>query len=168
MSYVGSYIWQIRQKVGEKRLITATVDVLPIAADGRIKIVYEREKSQWCVVGGHVEEGGTWLSAALNELHEEAGIVAKREDLVPWAASSGVREVTQYADGSTQPFTLVFLVRKWESESRQRDEDEISDTKWVAVDEALGMEISPRLRRILVAYKEYLETGEFQMIEEEI
>jgi len=167
MSYEGSYVWRVRQRAGDLKLLTATVDVLPVDGEGRVKLVYIKSEGKWSVVGGHAEEGDSWLSAAANELREEAGIVARKEDLVPWAAKSGPGQVFHYPDGDTQSFTLVFLVRKWESEGEHDDAEEISKTGWFEVDEALEMDIMPWVREILMAYKKYLETGEFQMIEEE-
>ncbi len=40
MGYVGSYVWQLRQKVGDKKLLTTTVDVLPVDEVGRVKLIY--------------------------------------------------------------------------------------------------------------------------------
>jgi len=167
MSYEGSYVWRVRQRAGDLKLLTATVDVLPVDNEGRVKLVYPEHVQGWSVVGGHVEEGDSWRSAALNELREEAGIVAQRENLVPWATISGPGRVFHYRDGDSQAFTLIFLVRKWESEGVQEDGEEITETGWFGVDEALQMEVTPWSKKILLAYKKYLETREFQMMEEE-
>lgn len=166
MGYVGSYMWQIRQRVKDMRLITSTVDIIPINSEGKVKLVYAPHVGGWSIIGGHVELGDSWATAALNELREEAGIIASKEDLVPWATFSGPERIFKYQDGETQPFTLTFLVKNWESEGRQEDEEEVSKTGWFTVEEALGMEITPWLRRTLLAYQRYQETGEFQMIVE--
>ena len=166
MGYVGSYMWQVRQKVGDMRLLTATVDVLPINPEGKVKLVYAEHVGGWSIVGGHVEHGDSWVSAALSELREEAGIVAKKEDLVPWATISGPNRIFHYQDGTTQPFTLIFLVKTWQSEGPPQDEEEVSKVGWFTVEEALAMKITPWLRKILLAYQVYEETGKFQMIEE--
>jgi 8-oxo-dGTP pyrophosphatase MutT (NUDIX family) len=165
MSYEGSYVWKVRQKVGDMKLLTATVDILPVNDDGKVKIIFAKKKNCWNIVGGHVEEGDSWQSAAVNELREEAGIVAEKKNLVPFAAISGAGTVGQFSDGSTQAFTMVFLVREWENEKEAEDTEEISEVKWVSIDEALTMKIMSRLKLILLAYREYLKTGEFQMIE---
>lgn len=166
MGYVGSYIWSIRQKVGGMRLITATVDILPINDEGKVKLVYAEHFDSWSIVGGHAELGDSWASAALAELREEAGIVASKDDLVPWATISGPGRIFKYQDGETQPFTVAFLVKNWQNEGDPEDEEEVSNTGWFTVDEALSMQITPWLRQVLLAYQKYQATGQFQMIEE--
>lgn len=165
MSYVGSYVWQVRQKAGDMRLLTATVDVLAVNGEGKVKLVYAPHIGGWEIVGGHVEYGDTWRTAALHELEEEAGVIAQEEDLEPFAAVSGPGWVSVYQDGTTQPFSLCFLVRSWESEGVQTDTEEISDTKWVTVEEALSMGNTKWTREVLRAYQKYLETGKFQMVD---
>jgi len=65
MGYVGSYVWQLRQKVGDKKLLTTTVDVLPVDEAGHVKLIYAKGFDRWSTVGGHVEEGDSYTSAAL-------------------------------------------------------------------------------------------------------
>lgn len=166
MSYVGSYMWELRQKVGDMRVITATVDVLPVNARGEIKLVYSSVFERWSVVGGHVEHGDSWSSAAIKELEEEAGIVAQEKDLIPFGAISGPERIFHYQDGDTQPFTLCFLIKEWESEGEQIDTEEVPENGWFSLEEALEMPMTPWARSILLGYQRYLETREFQMIED--
>jgi 8-oxo-dGTP pyrophosphatase MutT (NUDIX family) len=169
MGYINSYIWKLRQKIGRDLVITPTVDVLPINSKGQVKLAISAQFGidTWSVVGGHVEPGDSWLSAALNELEEEAGIVAKPENLVPWATVSGAKRIFHYADGDTQPFTLIFLVKDWDSENTATDDEEVLENGWFDIDEALQMKLTTWCRQILLAYKEYSATGEFQMIEQD-
>lgn len=166
MGYVGSYVWKIRQKVGNARIITATVDVLPVNPEGKIKFVYAEHLHCWSIVGGHVEEGDSWASAALHELEEEAGIVARKEDLELFATISGPGRVYKYADGETQPFTNIFLCKNWESEGTPTDTEEVQKTKWMTVEEARVHGTNPHVEVILDAYERYLQIGLVQMIEE--
>lgn len=165
MGYVGSYMWQVRQKVDDMRLLPVTVDVLAVDRDGKVKLVYAPHMDGWAIAGGHAEYGDTWRTAALHELEEEAGIVASEEDLEPFAAMSGPGRVLHYQDGTTQPFTLCFVVRSWESEGEQTDKEEIPETRWVTLDEAFEMNITVWTREILRAYQRYTETEKFQMID---
>lgn len=159
-------MWELRQKVGDMRVITATVDVLPVNSRGEIKLVYSSVFDCWSVVGGHVEHGDSWSSAAIKELGEEAGIVAREEDLIPFGALSGPERIFHYHDGDTQPFTLCFLIRKWESEGEQTDTEEVPENGWFSLDEALAMPLTPWARNVLLGYQKYLEEGKFQMIED--
>lgn len=166
MGYKGSYMWQLRQKAGDMRVITATVDILPINEKGEVKMVYASLFDRWSCVGGHVELGDSWSSAALHELEEEAGIVAEKKDLIPFAAISGPERIYHYQDGETQPFTLCFYIKHWASEGEQTDTEEVPKNGWHKIEDALKLNITPWCRSILLGYQQYLETGEFQMIED--
>lgn len=159
-------MWELRQKVGDMRVITATVDVLPVNSRGEIKLVYSSVFDRWSVVGGHVEHGDSWSSAAIKELGEEAGIVAREEDLIPFGALSGPERIFHYHDGDTQPFTLCFLIRKWESEGEQTDTEEVPENGWFSLGEALAMPITPWARNVLLGHQKYLEEEKFQMVED--
>ncbi len=166
MSYVGSYMWNLRQKAGNMRILTATVDVLPINAKGEVKLVYAPHVNGWSCVGGHVEPGDSWSSAALHELEEEAGIVASESDLIPFGAISGPERIFHYQDGDSQPFTLCFCIQHWHHEGEQTDKEEIPENGWFSIDDALQMDITPWCRNILLGYQGYLETHTFQMIDD--
>lgn len=167
MSYKDSFVYSLRQKVGDMRLITATVDVIPMNERGEIKLVYVKDIGKWSTAGGHVELGDSWQSAALNELYEEAGIVARVEDLELIAMASGPGRICEYSDGSTQTFTLCFLCRHWEKELAFTDTDEIVKTAWMKIedinDDMMNKLTAPWVRVL----KKYLETGKVQTIIEE-
>ena len=167
MSYKDSFIYSLRQKVGDMRLITATINVVPIDEGGRLKMVYSKQVGYWTTVGGHVELGDSWQSAAANELYEEAGIQADRSDMELAATISGPKRIYQYPDGTTQPFTLIFICRKWNSESSPTDEEEIGKTAWFSFDEAVEKSADPRTKSMLDACREYIKTGKVQHIVEE-
>lgn len=167
MSYKDSYVYSVRQKVGDMRLITATVNVMPINAQGQTKMVYANQFGYWTGIGGHVELGDSWQSAALAELREEGGIVAKMEDLELFVMASGPGRVYTYADGTTQPFSLGFICRRWDEELAPSDTEEIADTVWMDLGEAKNKTGDPRMRMMLAAAEEYLKTGKVQTIIEE-
>lgn len=164
MAYKDSFVYSLRQKVGDMRLITATVNVMPIREDGRIKCVYANQFDYWTGVGGHVELGDSWQSAALNELREEAGITAEIADLEIFATFSGPGRIYEYADGTTQPFTLGFICRHWDAEAEPEDEEEIAKTAWLTFDEARTQSKDKRFNTLLDACEKYLETGKVQAI----
>jgi len=159
-------MWKLRQKVGRMLVMTATVMVLPVNERGEVKLVRVPHMGGWNCIGGHAEEGDSWSSAALNELLEEGGIVAKSEDLIPFGAISGEERIFHYQDGDTQAFTLCFAVKNWQKEGEQTDKEEIPENGWFSLEEALKMETVSWCKTILLAYQEYVKTGKFQMIEE--
>ncbi|MDR1196866.1 MAG: NUDIX hydrolase [Candidatus Nomurabacteria bacterium] len=166
MGYVGSYIWQIRQKVGSQRLITATVGVLPVDESSRIKMVFVNHFGLWMHIGGHVELGDSWETAVIHELKEEAGILTNKENLELFATISGPGRIYHYQDGTTQSFTNVYLVKKWQEEIRPTDDEEISKTKWMSLAEIKKLKTHNLTRLIIEAYEKYLETGKVQTVED--
>lgn len=166
MGYQGSYMWNLRQRAGDFNIITATVDIFPIAKDGRVKLANTPHIGGWTNIGGHVEWGDSWSSAALNELREEGGIIASEGDLIPFGAISGKDRIFRYQDGNTQPFSLCFLIKNWQSEGEQEDKEEVPENGWFTLEEAFAMKISPWCRNLLNGYKRFIETGNFQMIED--
>lgn len=165
MGYVGSYIWKIRQKVGNETLLTVTVDVVVVDKDGRLKMVYVKHVDSWAFVGGHAELGDSFQSAALHELEEEIGFLANKDDLELIATLSGGGRISQYKDGNTQPMTLVFLCRNWHGEKERSDAEEVAKDAWFSIDEVKKLNISANARFVLDAYEGYLRDGKVQMIE---
>lgn len=147
-------------------VITATVDVLAVDTKGRLKMVLTNHIGKWTLVGGHVEPGDSWASAAINELEEEAGIIANKADLELFATISGGGRIYHYQDGDTRPFTVIYLIKKWSEERMPGDDEEVAKTKWASLEEAKKMDINDHTQNIIEAYERYLDTGKLQEIEE--
>jgi len=164
MGYVGSHIWRIRQGVGDMRLLTPSVDVICVNEKGELLMVHNRDFDSWSFPAGQVEEGQSWAEGAVQELQEEGGIVARPEDLIPFATISGGGYVWQYSDGSTQAFSICFIADKFEKSNFDLDTEEISEVRWVNIEEAKSLNKTLSAVNILPAYEKYLATGEFQQI----
>ena len=163
MSYEGSYIWKIRQKIGHDELIVATVDVVAIKGT-KVCLVFNKDFEAWTLPAGHVELNDSWQSAIKKEMMEEAGLVAEEKDLFPFATVSGSGFELEYPNGDrTRPFTVVFVCEKFEEE-RLTDTEEISGKKWVELSEVGELKLTRNAAAILDAYKKYLDTHIFQQI----
>ncbi|MBR2708824.1 NUDIX domain-containing protein [Candidatus Saccharibacteria bacterium] len=167
MSYENSFVYSLRQKVGDMRLITAGVEVVPVNKKNQIKFVRSRDIEGWSIPGGHVELGDSWQSAALKELREEVGIIANVGDLKICAIVSGPGRVFSYNDGTTQSFTVCFLCRDWEKEISFSDSEEIIEAKWMDIEQARKNVTSKRELMMLDAYEKFIMTEEIQMVFEE-
>ena len=88
MSFEGSSLWRVRQKVGNDLLLWPGATVLVEDADGRILLGLRRDNGEWAMPGGGAEEGGSFASTALAELHEEVGLEADAGDLIAFACVS--------------------------------------------------------------------------------
>ena len=151
----------MRQKFEHDTIMSATTDVVPIR-DGKVCMVLNREHRFWCFPGGHAELGLTWQEAARKELVEESGLVAKDEDMKPFASVSGYTITYGYND-PVNLFSMSFVCDKFEEHDIE-DEEEIAEKHWFDFDEVDGLEKSPYAEAIWKAYKKYLETGEFQQV----
>lgn len=164
MGYQDSYIYGLRQKVGNMRLVLPSVAIIPISNDSEIKLAYSKQRNEWGFISGYVELNDSWQSAALRELWEESGIEASENDIELFATISGPSVISEYADGTVQSFALIFTCRKWRAESVPTDTEEIADAKWVDFKEATRVSSDPLTKPILDAFQKYLETGKIQYI----
>ena len=163
MSYIGSYVWKIRQKIGHDELITATVDVVAIR-DGQVCLVFNKDFNAWTLPAGHVELEDSWQSAIKTEMMEEAGLMAEEKNLLPFATISGPGYKYTYPNSDrTRPFTLIFVCEKF-IEVQLSDTEEISDKKWVKLSDIDTIHLTNNAKAIIDAYKEYSKTGIFQQI----
>jgi ADP-ribose pyrophosphatase len=166
MPYVGSYIWKIRQKVGHDLLLSPTVDTIPVDEKGRLMLVYNREHKAWSFAGGQVEVGEDWRGSAAKELFEECGLRAELNDLIPFAMISGRGYMWNYSNGDKiQAFSTCFVAKKWEDSGAIEDKEEIEERRWFDVSEIEKMDLTLSTKYLLPAYKNWLQTGEFQVID---
>lgn len=163
MSYKGSYIWKIRQKIGHDELITATVDVVAVK-NQKVCLVFNKDFNAWTLPAGHVELNDSWQSAIKTEMAEEAGLFAEEKDLLPFATISGPGYKYKYPNGDkTSPFSVVFVCEKF-TEKELYDTEEIAGKKWAEFSDIDKVQLTNNAGAILCAYKEYLATGVFQQI----
>ena len=163
MPYTGSYIWNIRQKIGHDLLIMPSADALAVNEDGEVLLVFNKDFHNWFVPGGYAESGQSSAECAARELYEEGGLEADPEDLVPFGFMSG--HTVSYANGdTTQPFTQYFYTTKWTDSGKLQDAEEVSERRWFSIDEAKELELTPYMILILEAYQTYRQTGEYQLL----
>ena len=166
MPYKGSYIWKIRQKIGHDLLIVSSADTIVVRNDGKILLCYSLDFDGWTTPGGSVEPGKTWRESALAELIEEAGISAKIEDFIPYAASSGNDWGSLYKNGDKLlGFSLAFILTEWTEISNSIDASEVTKKQFFSLDEIEDLRLSKFAKPLIDAYKRYSETGAFQMID---
>ena len=122
MSFEGSSLWRVRQKVGNDLLLWPGATVLVEDADGRILLGLRRDNGEWAMPGGGAEAGGSFASTALDELREEVGLEADAGDLIAFACvSEPADHLIPYPNGDLHAL-LRHLVRApalaWRAASR--------------------------------------------------
>ena len=160
MTYEGSYLWEVRQRVGSRLLLMPGAQVLVVDPADRVLFQRSRDSGLWELPAGAAEPGDSFRTTAVRELFEETGLVVAQEELVPFASLSeaDVHTLT-YPNGDVlHCFALCFEARRWSGELRPA-----ADEVWEAAffDHAPA-ELHPPTRVVLESYEAYRATGVFQ------
>ena len=118
MSFEGSSLWRVRQKVGTELVLWPGATVLVQRDDGRALLGLRGDTHEWAMPGGGAEEGSSFAGTAVTELREEAGLRADPSDLEAFASISepGNHLITYPNGDRTHYFGIWFLLRRWEGE----------------------------------------------------
>ena len=126
-----------------------TAATVLVRTDGDVLHIRHRALGRWLIPGGHLEPGDTSLpAAALRELAEETGLVARPGDVElididvhPIPAS------LRTAEAAHQHFDFRFLARAG-SAGVTLQLDEVTACRWMPVQEATHPVLARRLRDI--------------------
>ena len=162
MVFAGSYLRQLRQKVGHMLLLMPGASVLVRDPRGHI-LLGRRDDGRWSMPGGAAEEGGSFVATAVAELREEAGIVATEPELVPFACLSAADVHTlHYPNGDiTHCFALWFLLDQWTGPVRP-DGAEMLELRFFAPGEFPSSVLRPSLLSVELLER-FERTGQFQV-----
>ncbi len=132
MAYKGSYLWRLRQAVGNDLVLMPGAMVAVQRDDQRILLTKRADDETWCLPAGAAEPGGSFARTAIDELAEETGIEVSEGDLIPFGCLSEAEAHTiHYPNGDvTHCFALCFLARAWQGEARP-DQQESTKVKFV-------------------------------------
>jgi 8-oxo-dGTP pyrophosphatase MutT (NUDIX family) len=163
MSFEGSSLWRVRQKVGHDLLLWPGATVLVEDPDGRVLLGLRRDNREWAMPGGGAEEGGSFAKTALDELREEVGLAADADDLIAFACVSDPNDhVVRYPGGDvTHYFGIWFVLRRWEG-APVADGEELVELGWFDRD-ALPEPLMHSSAVAFAHYARYLQTGVFQV-----
>ena len=125
MAFEGSYLWRIRQKVGNDLILMPGASVVVENDEGEVLLLRRSDTGEWCVPAGAAEEGDSFAETAINELREEAGLIVDESDLVPFGCLSDPHfHVIKYPSGDiTHCFAMCFAVRSWSGELEHEHEE---------------------------------------------
>jgi 8-oxo-dGTP pyrophosphatase MutT (NUDIX family) len=163
VGYRDSYLWRLRQVVGNELVLMPGAMVALQGDDGRVLLTKRADDGTWCLPAGAAEVGGSFARTAIDELAEETGIEVVEEDLVPFASLSEAEAHTiNYPNGDvTHCFALCFLARKWRGDPRP-DHGESTEVRFVELN-AIPQPVHPPTARALELLRSYLDTGAFQL-----
>jgi 8-oxo-dGTP pyrophosphatase MutT (NUDIX family) len=163
LSFVGSYLWRLRQRVGSELVLMPGAMVVLQREDGQVLLTKRRDTGVWCLPAGGAEVGGSFADTAVSELAEETGVDVSSADLVPFGCLSEAELHTiHYPNGDlTHCFAMCFLARRWRGDPRA-DMDETTAVRFVDLDR-LPAPLDPPARRALALLEAFLGDGEFQV-----
>lgn len=163
MTYADSYLWRLRQHVGNELVLMPGAMAVLQRDDGEVLLTKRADDGTWCLPAGSAEVGGSFARTAVEELAEEAGVDVAQEDLLPFASLSEAENHTNhYPNGDvTHCFALCFLVKRWRGNPRP-DNSESTAARFAPLDN-LPEPMHPASARALELLRTYLESGTFQL-----
>ncbi len=163
MTYRDSYLWRLRQAVGNELVLMPGAMVALQRDDQRVLLTKRADDGTWCLPAGAAEPGGSFARTAIDELAEETGVEVSERDLIAFGCLSEAELHTiHYPNGDiTHCFALLFLVRKWHGEPRP-DQQESTETRFVDLD-ATPEPLHAPTAHALELLATYLSSGSFQV-----
>ena len=111
-------------------------------------LLRHRKGGHWSFPKGHVENDETEHQTALRETKEETGLDVELQD--------NFRHTVEYYPKQDIKKQVVYFLGYSESEYFVRQEEEISELKWVLWDDALSMVTFKNDKNLLTMAKEYI------------
>lgn len=162
MPFEESYLGRLRKTVGPALVLIPGAIVVVVDDNGAVLLGERGDTGLWGLPAGHAEADSSFLSTAVTELREEAGLVAAEADLVPFGSISKAEyQHYSYPNGhEIHSFALCFALRRWTG-SLQPDGQEILQTRFFERDKI------PEVTRVsgyaLTLFDQYTKTGQFQV-----
>jgi len=119
-----NYIAEMRKHVGHDVVMTVGCGVLIENEKGEVLLQKRSDTGQWCVPGGALEPGETYIEAATRELSEEVGI--KVSGLKLFGLYSGADREIHYPNGDVvYSLSVIFITKSFTGEISDSDSEVI-------------------------------------------
>ena len=110
-----NYIAEMRKHVGHDVVMTVGCGVLIENEKDEVLLQKRSDTGEWCVPGGALEPGETYVEAAIRELNEETGIFVS--DLKLFGLYSGSDRKIQYHNGDVvYSLSVIFITTNYSGE----------------------------------------------------
>ena len=104
-------------------------------------LVYSKRNNEWGFPKGHVEDGETEIQTAVREIKEETNLDVEIDETK--------RFVEHYSPEDGIEKDVVFFVAKKTGGEIKVQEEEVKDTKWLTINEAMEILTYESSKRIL-------------------
>jgi ADP-ribose pyrophosphatase YjhB (NUDIX family) len=130
--YEDSYLGQLRQLVGNRKLITPAVRAVIYDQHGHVLLIQRKDNQRWGLPAGSLELNESVSDCLRREVQEETGLIVI--SATPVAIYSEPRfAFTNAFGGEHQMCALVFRVDRWEG-TLVRHTDETIDARFFRLD----------------------------------
>lgn len=162
MAYEGSYLWQLRQAVGNRLLLMPGAQVVVVDAQDRVLFQQRKDSGLWELPAGAAEPGMSFRETAAQELLEESGLRVQPDDLIPFGSLSDADTHTiTYPNGDRlQCYALLFEARQWTGDLVP-EADEVTQVRFFEPGET-PQPLQPQTVAVWEMYAAYRATGAFQ------
>lgn len=155
--YHQSYLGQLRQVIGKRKIFAITARGIVQNEAGEILLVRRSDNGLWVMPAGSMELEESLLDCVKREVFEESGLTVLSATPIAIYSEPRFSFTTAYGD-PYQPISMVFVVEEWEGEL-QRETDETTDARFFALD-ALP-EIPALYEETLADLREWRQNGRF-------
>ncbi len=117
-----------------------------VVSEGRVLLIKRGRGAQagkWAVPGGKVDLGETLRETAVREVREETGLDIELGEAVWVGESIGPGDPPEWH------YTLVDFVAAVNGDTSARPADDAADVRWVTLDEARTMDLTPTMFPLL-------------------
>lgn len=116
-----------------------------------VLLIRHRFGGHWSFPKGHVEEGENEFQTALREVKEETNLSIRLRD--------GFRESVEYFPKPYIKKQVVYFLGLWLGDTAKRQEEEISELRWVPIEEAERMVSFANDKNLISRSLAYLEAN---------
>jgi len=107
----------MRKLIGHTPLLSIGCDVIIENKNGDILLQRRADDGEWCVPGGGMNFGETFMETAIREVMEETGLKLNTEDLSLFGIYSGKDRVVEYPNKDIVfGGIIVFIAKKYDGE----------------------------------------------------
>jgi ADP-ribose pyrophosphatase YjhB (NUDIX family) len=119
---LNDYIQTIRKLVGTETIVTVGCGAIIEDKEGRILLQRRKDQNNWCLPGGVMEIGETFLETVIREVEEETNLVIDHPEL--FGIYSGPSSFKEYPNGDKVfSVQIIFRVKKYTGVLKQEGEE---------------------------------------------
>lgn len=162
MSFKDSYLYPIRQKIGNDLLLLPGASCLFVRSDAQILLERRSDFGIWGIPAGSPEPGEDIATSIRREMLEETGV--EPAAVTPYGfASDPATKTIVYPNGHRCQYFVMMFCADWPDGATPVTSEESLAFGWFQPD-ALPGDLMPSVPASIAAYLRFRATGQFQLI----